>query len=188
MTRKSKIARLPREIRDQLNRRLDDGEVQTNLVEWLNSLEQVQAVLHAEFDDRPINEQNLSEWKQGGFLDWQLQQDAVEFVRQMDDDADELEQACKIPLTDVLARQMAARCVISAQTLRQHSMREPNAAEDPEAGERDYKRLRELCCDIVALRKGDQIAEGLRIEGERLELKRLNKYEFLISQSMKISA
>ena len=35
MTRNGKIARLPREIRDELNRRLDDGGQGKDLVEWL---------------------------------------------------------------------------------------------------------------------------------------------------------
>jgi hypothetical protein len=42
MTRKGKIARLPRHVRDELNHRLDDGESSTHLVIWLNSLEEVQ--------------------------------------------------------------------------------------------------------------------------------------------------
>jgi hypothetical protein len=48
MTRTGKIARLPREIRDQLNRRLSDGEPGSQLVIWLNSLPESQAVLARE--------------------------------------------------------------------------------------------------------------------------------------------
>jgi hypothetical protein len=66
MTRKGKIARLPRSVRDELNRRLDDGEQGIRLVEWLNGLAEVQAMLTADFGGRPINEQNLSDWKDGG--------------------------------------------------------------------------------------------------------------------------
>jgi hypothetical protein len=36
---------LPRDIREQLNRRLDDGEPGVQLATWLNSLPEVQAVL-----------------------------------------------------------------------------------------------------------------------------------------------
>src|ERR1700735_2174125 len=70
MTRTGKIARLPREIRDQLNQRLNDGQSGRRLVTWLNSLPEVQQVLAANFDGRPLTEQNLSEWKAGGYLDW----------------------------------------------------------------------------------------------------------------------
>jgi hypothetical protein len=33
---------------------------------WPNTLEEIQAVLDAHFADRPINEQNLSNWGLGG--------------------------------------------------------------------------------------------------------------------------
>lgn len=44
MTRNGKIARLPREIREELNRRLDDGEQGVRLVEWLNGLPEVKRI------------------------------------------------------------------------------------------------------------------------------------------------
>jgi hypothetical protein len=70
MTRTGKIARLPREIREQLNRRLQDGEPGKKLVEWLNSLPEVKAALNTQFGGRRVSEQNLSEWKAGGYRDW----------------------------------------------------------------------------------------------------------------------
>lgn len=59
MTGNGKIARLPRDIRNQLNRRMADGETGVRLVEWLNGLPAVRAVLEQEFGGREINEQNL---------------------------------------------------------------------------------------------------------------------------------
>jgi hypothetical protein len=75
-----KISRLPREIREQLNQRLDDGEPGNRLVAWLNGLPAVQALLAAEFGGAAINEQNLSNWKQGGYRDWIMLQEARAFV------------------------------------------------------------------------------------------------------------
>ncbi|MDA0578186.1 MAG: hypothetical protein O3B24_08810 [Verrucomicrobia bacterium] len=42
-------------------------------------------------------------------------------------------------------------------------------AQCPAAGEdaHDWKTLRELCSDVVALRKGDHSAERLKLERER---------------------
>src|SRR5712671_2353536 len=117
MTRNGKIARLPREIREQLNRRLQDGEPGTKVVSWLNSLPDVQAVLAAEFESRAISEQNLSEWKAGGYRDWLLQQEAIELVRHMDADSSELNQVSQVRLTDLLAQRLAARYVVAAQAL-----------------------------------------------------------------------
>ena len=55
MTRNGKVARLPRDIRNQLNRRLQDGEPGTRLVEWLNSLPDTQSVLAADYGGRLIS-------------------------------------------------------------------------------------------------------------------------------------
>ena len=162
MTRNGKIARLPREIREQLNRRLHEGQQGKHLVKWLNSLTEVQAVLDAEFDRRPVNAQNLSEWKAGGYRDWVLQQETIELVRHMDADSDELSHASKTRLTDLLAQRLAARYVVAAKALNQS---------DAE-GEPDLKSLRELCGDIVALRKGDHSAERLQLERKRLEFEK----------------
>jgi hypothetical protein len=161
-TRTGKIARLPRQIRDQLNRRLQNGAPAKRLVAWLNSLPEVRAVLKAEFGSRSVSEQNLSEWKLGGYPDWQLQQEAIELVRHMDADSNELNQASKLRLTDLLAQRLAARYAVATKLLTQSDT----------GGEIDLKLLRELCGDIVALRKGDHSAERLEVERERLEFER----------------
>jgi hypothetical protein len=104
MSRKSKIARLPRHIRDHLNRRLDDGEPSVKLVDWLNSQADVRRVLAEDFDGRPINEQNISDWKQGGFLDWQQHQECRDWVRVVaDESGDVSEDAGIMPLSDHLS-------------------------------------------------------------------------------------
>jgi len=59
MARIGKIARLPGDIRAQLNTRLQDGAEGKEIVLWLNSLPEVKEVLVKMFDGRPINDQNL---------------------------------------------------------------------------------------------------------------------------------
>ncbi|MGP8235239.1 MAG: hypothetical protein ACLQVW_07510, partial [Limisphaerales bacterium] len=39
------------------------------LLSWLNRLPEVQAILAAHFAAKPIDESNLTHWKQGGYLD-----------------------------------------------------------------------------------------------------------------------
>jgi hypothetical protein len=48
MTRNGKIARLPQALRDELNQGLQDGRKGVELVQWLNGLPEVQAILAAE--------------------------------------------------------------------------------------------------------------------------------------------
>src|SRR3954453_8512494 len=77
-TRTGKIARLPREIRQELNQRLCKEETGASLVGWLNGLPEVQAILDAQFNGAPIREQNLSEWRKGGYVDWRKRRAAIE--------------------------------------------------------------------------------------------------------------
>jgi hypothetical protein len=160
MARTGKIARLPQEIRRQLNRRLDDGESGKGLVEWLNSRPELQAVMAAEFEGRPITEQNLSEWKQRGYREWVVQQETLEQVKRMASDADELSQATGERLTDKLAVCLAGR----------YAMAVAEWDGNPESGiGRKLRVLRALALDVVELRRGDHSAARLKIEQTRLE-------------------
>src|SRR6266567_1716642 len=78
--RTGKITRLPHDIREQLNRRLNDGEQAQSILNWLNSVPEVQAVLAANFDGRPLNKVNLTHWRDGGYHDWLVRQDALDFA------------------------------------------------------------------------------------------------------------
>ncbi len=68
--RKGKIASLPRPIRDEVCRRLDDGQSGSVILPWLNAVPQVVLILADRWDGKPITDQNLTEWRQGGFRDW----------------------------------------------------------------------------------------------------------------------
>jgi hypothetical protein len=159
-TRNGKIARLPRVVRQELNRRLDDGEQGKKLVAWLNALPEVQAIVAAEFGGKPIREQNLSEWKQGGYRDWVAQQEALEMVERLGEDAAEWDGEGRAPITDTLALWVAARYAVATRRV-------------TEAGDVEgWRLLREMCGDIVELRKGDHSAERLQIDRERLALEK----------------
>ncbi|MGD0650267.1 MAG: hypothetical protein ABSA97_03855 [Verrucomicrobiia bacterium] len=162
MTRTGKIARLPREIREQLNRRLSDGEKGKKLLRWLNSLPPVQAALKAEFGGRSINEPNLTEWKQGGYRDWLDQQEAKDLVPLLADEADELNPATGPRLTDQMAVWVAARLMVGVRRL---------AVADLDDAAK-WKLLHETAADIVAFRKGDHSGQRLKLDRELLELDR----------------
>jgi hypothetical protein len=159
MTRKGKIARLSREVRDELNRRLQDGEPGVRLVAWLNGLPETQKILQSEFAGRPISKQNLCEWKAGGYPEWLARQEMLAQARELAADAKELTAATEGRLTDHLATVLAARYAAAM------------AGWDGEANE-DFRRklrvLRSLCQDIVELRRGDHSGARLNMEQERL--------------------
>src|SRR5579859_8164212 len=80
-----KISRLPAEIREQLNIRLDNGEVATTILEWLNALPEVRDILNREFNGDPIDAGNLSEYRKRAFRKWQVQRAALRFSSQLPD-------------------------------------------------------------------------------------------------------
>jgi hypothetical protein len=160
MNRNGKIARLPQPIREQINRRLQKGEAGKRIAEWLNMLSEVHGVMAAEFDGQPINQTNLASWKLGGYRVWEGQQEALEAVRQFGADAAELSQAAGGQLADHLALCLTARIAVA--------LREPASGGDDPTGQ--LQRLRQLCADLVALRKGDHNAQWLRLEREKLDL------------------
>lgn len=156
-TRNGKIARLPQRIREQLNLRLQDGEQGRKLVAWLNSVPEVRAVVTADFSGRPVREQNLSEWKCGGYRDWLALQEARELTARLDEETADLEDnAPSQPLTEKLSHWLAVRYAVAT--------RDVMAAEGPER----WRALREMCGDIVELRKGDHSARRLELERIRV--------------------
>ena len=159
MIHNGKIGKLPKAVREQLNRRLDNGEQGRQLLEWLNSLPEVQAVVAAEFGGKPIRKQNLSEWRKGGYTVWLRQQEVLDMARQLAADTGELQLAGGQPLTDQMAVWLTARYLMAIRKLA-----EKNNDDEP-----DLKVLREFCHDVVALRRGDHSAARLKIEQERLE-------------------
>jgi hypothetical protein len=163
MTRTGKIARLPREIRDQLNRRLEQGEPGVRLVPWLNGLPDVQRVLASDFAGRPISEQNLSEWKAGGYRDWLARQETLAQARDLAADASELAQATEGRLTDHLATVLAARYAAALVGWNGELTGEFRGK---------LRALHGLCQDIVELRRGDHSGARLNLERDRLERER----------------
>ena len=157
MTHRSKIARLPNEVREELNRRLRDGTAGRKLVAWLNSLPVAQAVLAAEFKGKTIREQNLSNWRQSGYRDWLAVQEAMAQVRQAAaEGGKELKEAGQGALTDHLATYVAVKYAAMSQL-----------KSESEDGKLDMKELSWLCRDVTRLRRGDHDAAWLKLEQEK---------------------
>jgi hypothetical protein len=133
-----KIARLPRDVRDELNRRLDDGEDGAALLDWLNGRPGTLKVMQDHFAGQPVNKQNLSDWRQGGFLEWQRQQEALDFAGRLLEDAEDAE---KLAQDGPLADRMAELVALSLGHLLQAAIRQPDG---PEKTKAVLKSAREL--------------------------------------------
>ena len=93
-----KISRLSPQTREQLNLRIENDQPAKLILDWLNTLPETQSIIAAEFEGRSITKQNLSEWKQGGYRDWQAQQEALEVAARLGEDAAEWAREDHAPL------------------------------------------------------------------------------------------
>ena len=166
MTRRGKIARLPQPIREQINHRFENGEEGKQITEWLNTLPEVASLMAAEFDGQPISDNNLSNWKLGGYRDWQAQQAALESALQFQSEAAQLSQGGGSHLADQLALCVTARL---AAALR-------NSFADDDDPAQALEELGRLRRNLVALSKGDHTGQRVQIQREKLELD-MKKFE-----------
>lgn len=67
--RTGKIASLSYEVREELCARLRNGQRGTKLMDWLHQF------------DTTINDQNLTNWRQGGYQDWLKEQAHLDLIR-----------------------------------------------------------------------------------------------------------
>jgi len=157
MARNGKIARLPYALRMQVNERLENGLPGIEIVKWLNKQWEAQQVLANYFGKSPISEQNLTEWKLGGFLEWQKRREAMEVTRELADQVEETAESAGGPLSDKVAALLTMKYLDMVKALNAVSGAKPE----------DWQRIRELCSDLVALRKGDHSAARIRHEQQR---------------------
>ena len=159
-TRIGKIARLPKEVREELNRRLQDGEQGDTLLEWLNALPKTQKVLASQFAGRPITKQNLSEWKLGGYRDWERVDEARLRVDRLTEQAAQLAGSDEDnPLSERLAAVLLVELAGAFEDLRDESL--PPAER--------WQLLRQMVREVAQMRREDNRAAKLRIEQARWE-------------------
>lgn len=81
--RRGKIARLPLAIRELVNERLLEGQSARQILPWLNALPGVKTFLTAEYNGDPVNDQNLTAWRHGGYAEWLTRRDRVERTKEL---------------------------------------------------------------------------------------------------------
>lgn len=149
MPRNGKIARLPRAVREELNRRMDDGEQGEPLLRWLNELPATQKVVAAHFEGAAVNKQNLSDWRLGGFVEWQARQELTEDSLDLGGDVEDLAAArsgAHKNLTENLATVVGLRYARLVMDWK---------GEPDEAFEKKAKALRGMVRDVTELRRSD---------------------------------
>lgn len=161
--RTGKIARLPLEIREELNRRIDKGETGVRLVNWLNRLPGVKDALKTHFDGRPINEVNLTEWRNGGYVEWQAQEATLALAREFRANGQKLAAVGGNELTECLKNAVAAHYAALLQGWDGVMTDEMRA---------QLRGLKGLSREVARLRRSDREFEQMKINREALELER----------------
>lgn len=82
---KGKIGSLPASIREEVNRRLHDGQTAAEICDWLNAEEAVLKILDEKWNEQPISPQNLSEWRKGGFQIYLRNRSRAEHLKTLTD-------------------------------------------------------------------------------------------------------
>jgi len=107
-SRNGKIARLPADLRHWVNTALYDGESGRRVLRWLNELPEVKQVMARDFGGTRITEENLSQWRQGGYLHYVGQRDLLDQARETYAGAADMDEAVG-DLADRLVKVLAAR-------------------------------------------------------------------------------
>jgi hypothetical protein len=112
-----KIARLPADLREQLNQRILNGQKGSEILAWLNELTPVKEILAAHFHGRPIQSQNFSNWRADGYQRWLRQKQNVGSVKDVRQFAADIIQAGVDGLTSASAALASAKMLQFLETL-----------------------------------------------------------------------
>jgi len=155
MTRNAKIARLPRPLHDELNQRLAHNEDGATLLDWLNAAPDVKDLLARDFAGEPVSPQNLHEWRQSGFVEWQTRQDLFAEAAELTDANGEWDALAANDFTERLAAVLVVRYA--------NALAGWNGGDD-EAFRLKLRDLRRFNQDLAVLRRYNQSAARLKME------------------------
>ncbi|HWD92110.1 MAG TPA: hypothetical protein VG938_07145 [Verrucomicrobiae bacterium] len=143
-TRLGKIAQLPKQIRDDLNQRLENGKQSPELLKWLNHLPETKELLAHQFNSQPITKSNLSDWRHGGYQDWLRLQAREERIARVAESGASLKQhEGPGDLFENFARMVVAELADDLESL-----------DDAKDRNQRWQRLRELARELARLQNG----------------------------------
>lgn len=168
--RRGKIARLPLALREELNSRLLEGrETAKKLCAWLNELDEVKELL-ATFNDGnpagPIDDRNISDWRQGGFNDWLRRRDHILETKEMAQWSMKLAKASGGNLTEGASAIVAGQILEFLETLAKAKQDSENLT--PEQIVAIGEATNTAVKSIASLRRGDHDREILNQNERRL--------------------
>jgi hypothetical protein len=140
---------------------MENGEEGPALLQWLNQLPDVQKTLKESFEGVPISKQNLSEWRQGGFMEWHMRNELMYHAGELSDTCFEMERSVQ---TSLLAGNLVT--VLAAHYAR--LLNTWDGEPDPKF-EAKLRILRGLAKDIALIQKTAHQADRQKSEFEQKE-------------------
>lgn len=156
-TRTGKIASLPARIREEVCRRLHDGQLSPQIIAWLHTLPDVLRILDEQWREEPISAMNISEWRRGGYQDWLARRERVQNIKVLSDYALDIARNAGTSISD------AAAVIAGGQIL--EALEKIGDATDGE------ERLIGLSLAIAKLRDGDSKIVRARVSERNAEQK-----------------
>ncbi len=179
MSRIGKIARLPAPVREALNKRLHNGEQGPQILPWLNALPETQELLNGFYQGKEINPQNLSDWRTGGYLEWEEKNDRnfqrIEHTRELAQMSMKLAEAGGGSLADGASAIIAGEILGVLEEIEHLKEIVSTDADTPDKVkaklELTTEALDTLAAATARLRSGDQGKEIIRQNDVRLKQK-----------------
>lgn len=155
---KGKIGRQAARIREEVCRRLLDGETGSEILPWLNSLPEVVEELRRHFNGDPITDQNLTNWRQGGYADWLARRERVAKLRAVMESTVEYARAGNHAMSEGVAALVAGQMVEVVE-------------EVIDAGA-DLERMAAVSEVVSKMRRDDHDARRVRNDEAKVEMAR----------------
>lgn len=164
-THNGKIGGLPAQKREELCRRMYDGERAPTLLPWLNGLPEAQKVCRDQYEGEPINAQNLSNWRGGGYEKWLNEQKAIRRTRERAEHSRKLAEAGGGNLSQGVIAQLTGELMDMLEEFTLLREAGGGLAADGEGGEGfDPKMLDSIAKALVAIRSKELQSQELALK------------------------
>jgi len=173
---RSKIGRLPFNVRNELCERIRDGATGIAILKWLNATPEWSKI-KAEFGGIDINSVNLSDWREMGYKEWIGNQAEADRLRKTTESAFAMVSAAGGDPSTVAARIIAARLIqtmedvsdpkalagtaLAITGLKQADIREKRLALSKDALELDRQKFMRQSCELFIKWSADQNAAAI---------------------------
>jgi hypothetical protein len=171
-TRRGKIARLPRALREEVNRHLLQEQPDQVLLAWLNARPEVRPVLLPYFKDTTVTPQNLSDYRYGSFREWLKKEEQERRTRELAEYAVRIGAGPGVDLGRASAALLHSQLILLMEPM--HSLITAMAN-----GVHMEERIKLICEDMARLgqvlhlvRQGEHQAELLRLKAEQVAISR----------------